>query len=212
MTRKPAGPRASALQARRAPVQGRSRVTVDSIIEATARLLSAEGDAGATTERIAAKAGVSVGSLYQYFPSKSALLGAVVDRHLAEMAELLVTALEGASELPLEEAVLALVQAAIAAHGRDPSLHRALLEESPALLGRGQARELEARLVSLVERWLTARPDIRLSAPCLAAFLVVRTVDSAAHGAVLDHPELLRDPALASETAALITRYLTRES
>src|SRR5215510_10266902 len=64
--------------------QERSRATVDALIEATARILVREGFDSASTNRIAEKAGVSVGSLYQYFPGKEALIAAVIDRHHQE--------------------------------------------------------------------------------------------------------------------------------
>ncbi|NUR10624.1 MAG: helix-turn-helix transcriptional regulator, partial [Bradyrhizobium sp.] len=74
----PTKPRKSALQAR-------SRATVDALVEATARILVRDGFEKASTNRIADMAGVSVGSLYQYFPSKEALVAAVIDRHNEEI-------------------------------------------------------------------------------------------------------------------------------
>ena len=71
-------------QPRKQAAQARSRATVDALIEATARILVKEGFDKASTNRIAAKAGVSVGSLYQYFPSKEALVVAVMERHSSE--------------------------------------------------------------------------------------------------------------------------------
>src|SRR5260370_3189 len=67
--------------------QERSRSTVDALLEATARILVKEGYDQASTNRIAEVAGVSIGSLYQYFPSKEALIAAVIDRHTQEGSE-----------------------------------------------------------------------------------------------------------------------------
>jgi AcrR family transcriptional regulator len=76
MTRKtPVSPRKN-------PKQQRSRSLVDSAVEAAARILSRMGYEGATTNRVAETAGISIGSLYQYFPNRDALIGAVIDRHL----------------------------------------------------------------------------------------------------------------------------------
>ncbi|TIT73203.1 MAG: helix-turn-helix transcriptional regulator, partial [Mesorhizobium sp.] len=61
--------------------QERSRATMDALIEATARILVRDGFDKASTNRIAEEAGVSVGSLYQYYPGKEALVAAVIDRH-----------------------------------------------------------------------------------------------------------------------------------
>jgi len=70
------------LRPRRKPIQGRSRATVEAVLQATARILVRRGWSGMTTNHVAAKAGVSVGTLYEYFPGKDALVRALVDRHL----------------------------------------------------------------------------------------------------------------------------------
>jgi AcrR family transcriptional regulator len=71
-----------ALQARKQPLQSRSKATVEAIREASIQVLMAEGLAGTTTTRVAERAGVSVGSLYQYFPNRSAMLAALLEWHL----------------------------------------------------------------------------------------------------------------------------------
>ena len=68
-------------------LQKRSRATVEALVEATARVLRKEGYDRASTNKIAATAGVSIGSLYQYFPSKEALVAAVIERHTSRIIE-----------------------------------------------------------------------------------------------------------------------------
>jgi AcrR family transcriptional regulator len=85
---------------RKAASQERSRVTVDALVEATARVLIKEGHDRAGTNRIAEAAGVSIGSLYQYFPSKEALVAAVIDRHTQEIAQVTRNALVKAARQP----------------------------------------------------------------------------------------------------------------
>src|SRR6185437_15341352 len=94
---------------RKLPRQDRSRATVDAILEAAARVLVKEGFERTTTNRVAEAAGVSVGSLYQYFPSKEALVAALVDRHNEEMRAEVLAALERVRTLPLEQAARAMV-------------------------------------------------------------------------------------------------------
>src|SRR5579864_2789253 len=106
--------------------QRRSRATVDALIEATARILVREGFDKASTNRVAEEAGVSVGSLYQYFPSKEALVAAVIDRHNQELMQVVRGALVEVAALPMEQAVRKLVAVAIKAHRIDPKLHRVL--------------------------------------------------------------------------------------
>src|SRR5262249_30571023 len=93
--------------------QERSRATVDALIEATARLLVREGFDRASTNRIAEEAGVSIGSLYQYYPSKEALVAAVIDRHNQDLMQLVRGALAKVAALPLEQAVRKIVAVAI---------------------------------------------------------------------------------------------------
>ena len=71
-----------ALQPRKKPVQTRSTATVDAILQATIQVLIAIGKERLTTTQVALRAGVSVGTLYQYFPNKSALLQACLERHM----------------------------------------------------------------------------------------------------------------------------------
>src|SRR5258708_22236265 len=111
--------------------QERSRATVDALVEATARMLVREGFDKASTNRIAEEAGVSVGSLYQYYPSKEALVAAVVDRHNREIMQLVHGALAEVASQPVEKAVRKLVAVAIEAHRIDPKLHRVLAEQMP---------------------------------------------------------------------------------
>src|SRR5579859_209108 len=73
---------------RKTPNQERAKVTVDSILEATSRILVRDGVSAASTNRIAKEAGVCIGSLYQYFPSKEALIAALVDRHYGAIEEM----------------------------------------------------------------------------------------------------------------------------
>ena len=75
------------LEPRKSPVQARSTASVDAILEATIQVLLSAGKERLTTTRVALRAGVSVGTLYQYFPNKSALLKAALRRHLDEVTE-----------------------------------------------------------------------------------------------------------------------------
>src|SRR5262244_3989532 len=116
---------------RKSACQERSRLTVDAILEATARVLRKEGYDRASTNKIAAVAGVGIGSLYQYFPSKEALVAGVVDRHAQELLQVARDSFLTAAAHPLETSLRELVAAGINAHRVDPKLHRVLAEEIP---------------------------------------------------------------------------------
>src|SRR5258708_9108280 len=106
--------------------QERSRFTVDALLEATARILVKEGFDRASTNRIAEAARVSIGSLYQYFPSKEALVAALAERHMEEMLTEFNASLERLMRLPLEQATREMVEIMLRAHAVDPALHQVL--------------------------------------------------------------------------------------
>jgi AcrR family transcriptional regulator len=115
----------------RKPVQRRSEATVDTILEAAAQIFRAHGANGATTNRIAKRAGVSIGSLYQYFPNKEALLVALMERHIGRSIEQLGEVLRTSQGAAPKERVRAAVRCVLDIHMDDPDLHRVIFEEAP---------------------------------------------------------------------------------
>lgn len=118
---------------RRTPRQQRSRETVNTLVEAAAQVFSREGIA-ATTNRIAERAGLSIGTLYQYFPDKSALLHAVAERHVREADRQLteVFARLRADAPPFSATMRAMLDAVVDLHRDGPRLHALLHRMAPA--------------------------------------------------------------------------------
>jgi len=192
--------------------QERSRMTVDALVEATARLLVKEGFDGVSTNKIADAAGVSIGSLYQYYPGKEALVAAVVDRHQDKVSRTVRQALPDIMSLPLEAAVRAIVSLAVEAHRVDPKLHRILTEQIPRT---GRLKNVEAQSrgnFALIRAYLEAhRDEIRAVDLEFAAFLVVTTVEALTHAAVLHRPETLAGAGAGhflDEVSRLLVGYL----
>ncbi len=125
-------PRKIRTTSRKSPQQDRSRVTVDAILTATAHILTQESYDTASTNRIAECAGVSIGSLYQYFPNKEALVAALIERHANEMVEIIESKLQDLFEAPIEVMFSEIVKTCIAAHAVNPTLHKVL--EEPEVL------------------------------------------------------------------------------
>jgi AcrR family transcriptional regulator len=177
---------------RKTASQKRSRVTVDTLLEATARVLVKEGYERASTNRIAAVAGVSVGSLYQYFPGKEALIEALIGRHTQELSQVVRAAMARVVSSPLEVAVRELVAAAVAAHSIDPKLHRVLAEEVPRTGRFANITAVERSAREFVRAYLEGhRTQITVADLDLAAFTLVTTIEALTHSAVLHRPELL---------------------
>jgi AcrR family transcriptional regulator len=197
---------------RKSPRQARSRATVETILEAAARVLVKDGLEHTTTNRVAEAAGVSVGSLYQYFPSKDALVAALLTRHVDSMRGMLLSELERVRGLPLRPAARAILELLIAAHAVDPALHRVLMEQVPRTGKLDQLGDFEQELHMLIVAWLSAhRDELRVTDLGLAAFMAAATVEAITHFAVLYQPHRLRDPAFLDEATDLVVRYLGKE-
>jgi AcrR family transcriptional regulator len=192
--------------------QERSRATVDALIEATRRLLVREGFDKASTNRIAREAGVSVGSLYQYYPGKEALVAAVIDRHNRELMQVVRAALAEVAALPVEKAMRKLVAVAIDAHRIDPRLHRVLAEQIPRTGRLEKVATFNREYYALVKDYLANhRDEMRAVDLDLAAFVCVTSIEALTHTAVLHRPDVLSDDAvetLVDEAARLVIRYL----
>src|SRR6187551_1284531 len=105
---------------RKRPRQERSKATVDTILEATTRVLKKQGFDGLSTNAVAAQAGVSIGSLYQYFPNKEALVAKLIDRHMEDMNAAIFAELTRVAVMPIAQAARAVVELTIRAHSVDP--------------------------------------------------------------------------------------------
>ncbi|MFD4750294.1 TetR/AcrR family transcriptional regulator [Streptomyces rubiginosohelvolus] len=118
---------------RKRPRQQRSRETVTAILESAAQLFERDGYERTTTNHVADRAGVSIGTLYQYFPNKDSLLYAIGEEHVVGLAEDMGRAFAeaGASDLPLRETVADVVRVFAHAHLQRPALHRILYDRSP---------------------------------------------------------------------------------
>ena len=191
---------------RKRPRQARSRATTAAILEAAAHILGERGWPGTTTNAVAERAGVSIGSLYQYFPNKLALVEAVRQRHFADVLAVLAAAADAAA--PRGQRIAALVDGMIGVHARYPAAHRVLLEEAPrAEVGR---RARDSFLVECYRAYeqlylVNARrvpADVRTAARVLAA-AVAGVVHDAAHNGTL------RASRVRGELLKLVDAYLS---
>ena len=174
------------LRPRKQPVQRRSEETRDRILAAAARVFAARGYAGGTTNHIAAEAGLSVGSLYQYYPNKDALLAELMRAHVAEGTALIARRLaeRSAAGAPADLAtdLRPFVHAAIDNHRADPALHRVLFQEAPRPADvLADLHALEAGAVTAAAELLSAHPQVTAPDPDLAAWFVVATIESLTH-------------------------------
>jgi AcrR family transcriptional regulator len=150
---------------------------VDAILEAAAGLIATGGYAATTTNKIAERAGVSIGSLYQYFPNKGAVLVSLLERHLARVAPAIDRSLTELSDphIPYIEGTRRLLTRLLALHDEDPRLLKALTEEVPHpphvhKLHQQKDAAYTARLADILRR----RRDVEVGNPDAAAQVLVQ--------------------------------------
>jgi AcrR family transcriptional regulator len=145
----------AALKPRKKPLQARSTVTVDAIVEATIRILRRDGWAACTTTRIATLAGVSVGSLYQYFPNRNAIAVEIVRQRTRIYLDAVMAAdLSGAASP--EEAVDAVIAAFVVEKRKGLDVSLALRDALPEVQGRQAIIEEARRFVPALQAKLAA--------------------------------------------------------
>jgi AcrR family transcriptional regulator len=162
----------TSFEARKTPVQARSNASVDAIVEATLQVLLEVGKERLTTTRVAARAGVSVGTLYQYFPNKSALLRAVLKRHLGFVAEAVEAACLARKGDSLEGMAEGLVNAFFDAKLAHVKSSRAMYAVSDDVDGGAVSREMGERIVGAIVAMLETAPEgLRTDAEVAAVML-----------------------------------------
>lgn len=164
--------------------QARSKETVEVIVEAAARILAEKGSRGLTTNAVAHTAGVSIGSVYEYFANKQAIIDVILDRHLAQGE----TYIAGLADLPAgslsaADIVKATVRGFILIHQDNPKLHRVISNEVPLSEDqKARINQLRNSAISLVSRLLAGQTND----PKLKASMVVDAAEALTHRWIVD--------------------------
>ncbi|MFD8089258.1 TetR/AcrR family transcriptional regulator [Streptomyces malaysiensis] len=195
------------LQPRRKPRQVRAELTRERILTAAAHIFAELGYAAGTTNRIAERARISIGSLYQYFPNKDAILAELLVRHIDRGTWTQADQLD-LSAGSLKEMVRALVRDAIDNHRDDPQLLRIMIEEAPlsqelldTIDRHGKHRVEQVRDV------FSRHPDVRVRDLDTAAELTVFTVEMNTHK-LMAAPQTIPVETFENELVDMISRYL----
>ncbi len=188
---------------RRKPSQARARESVDAIVEASAQVLEQRGYQAATTNRIAERAGVSVGTLYQYFNNKDEIFDALIEQEAARYLQALEQAMPG-PEMPHREAIRTLLEAAYAHHRLVLGI-RLVMRNLPSTAYSERSRAIRQEMHRLVVRFLELRgPLPGLEDLSLAADVFIAQCEGLTYlGRVNRSPQQLID--ILTES---LTRYL----
>jgi AcrR family transcriptional regulator len=205
--------RAIVKAARKPPRQPRSRVTVCAILDATIRVLDREGSDAATTSRIAEVAGVSVGTLYQYFSNRDAILVALQDRELERTTDMMKRVLTASGRAPEPALARTVVEELLKLYRAAPELHRVLAVEGLRVSDKERVQAFDLRIVSVIRSFLAlAGGAVERRNLDAAAFVVYQSVRATMLAYLLEQPPGLDDAVLVDELSVLISRYLVGSS
>ena len=194
---------------RKKPQQERSRRTYEGIVETASEMLVEVGYHNLSTNKIADRADVSVGSIYQYFPNKEAIVLAVIEQFAERQYEILATGLEGIEGMELEQSVRKIVGKLLQAKREAPELSRVLFEQLPPVGQFDIVHEWSERAIELIASTLESRDeDFEPDDLEMSASLVVNFAHAIVNDAVPNRNEDLKTSQIAHETTRMILRYL----
>lgn len=201
------------LSPRKAPTQARARETVDTILEAAVDLLSSRGYARTSTNHIARRAGVSVGSFYQYFPNKDAVLAALMARHLAAVESAVTASLQSLRDprVPLREGIRSLLESLRDVHEAEPRLSRAVEQVTGQMpvIPEGLAVHKRSHVAAVAEI-LSTRTDVRRGNHALMAVLLEEITETVSGVLVHGTPGRFGREETLDEAVEALCRYVER--
>jgi len=166
------------------PIQARSTVTVEAISEATIQVLLTHGAERLTTTRVAARAGVSVGTLYQYYPNKQSLLFAIFEDHMDKVSRAVETACADACYKPMSEMISRVVEAFVDIKKQRADISIALYKVAPDVGGPALVKQTGQRLRKAIEAMLLTAPDLKLSPDRFAIDMMLSAMSGAMRSAL----------------------------
>lgn len=195
---------------RKTPQQARAQETVRAILAATTQILDREGLDAATTTRIAEVAGVSIGSLYQYFSHRDAILSALQNREFERTLELMSTVLaEHNLDQDPEKTIRTVLRGLAELYLASPGLHRVLAIEGLRVAKAEHVHAFDLRVIEVVRYFLSStRAPIQTTNIGAAAFLIFQSVRAAMLAFLLEKPPGLDIDRLIDELTNLLIRYL----
>jgi AcrR family transcriptional regulator len=199
---------------RKQPQQARSRATVTAVLDAMIRILDLEGPDAATTTRVAEVAGISIGTLYQYFSHRDAILDALQDREFERAMEIMQRVLGAhGAQGPAEDVAREVIRSLLSMHAEAPGLHRVLALEGLRVTPAARVHAFDMRAIGVIRGFLAASPlPIRRKNLDAAAFVVFQSVRASLLARMLESPPGVDDETLTEELTDMLLRYLVGEA
>jgi AcrR family transcriptional regulator len=174
----------TALDPRKMPLQARATVTVQAISEATIQVLLSVGADRLTTTRVAERAGVSVGTLYQYYPNKQSLLFAIFEDHLTKVSEAVEAACDQARHKSMPEMIGEVVEAFVDAKMNRADISVALYKVAADIGGPALVKQAGQRLRKAIELMLQTAPDVEAPPDRFAIDMMLSAMSGAMRSAL----------------------------
>ena len=194
---------------RKSPQQARSKATVEAILEGTAQVLMGLGYAKMTTTKVAKRAGVSVGTLYQYFADKEALVRALWAMRSARTKAAMAEAAMAEDAATAEQRIEAVLGAVLRTKSEHPDLTTQLNAAMTEIDGKAHLRRMQDENMTMVRGLIAAHADeLPVEDVELAAFVTVNAIEGVIAAAVATRPIELDDPALLNALTGMLFRYL----
>ncbi|BAK65467.1 putative TetR family transcriptional regulator [Sphingobium sp. SYK-6] len=199
------------LHPRKNPRQSRAQATVDAILEATAHILAKRGYDGMTTNHVAERAGVSIGSLYQYYPSKESLVAALLQKNAEDNLRTLQQAIDRAAGLPLVQALEVLIDDFLELHATNPQHHAVLIDGAPQIgILEWERTSTKDNLGVLADFLSTYSDEFRPGLDLPLALTVLAAMTRSIFDRLVVHdPAGLKSDAIRREILMVIIVYLT---
>jgi AcrR family transcriptional regulator len=194
---------------RRMPRGRTGQAIVDSILNAAAAILAEGGYATLTTNRIAERAGVSIGSFYQYFPNKQAVISGLAADLERRALELFQERMAVVANESLEAVTRAVIEFMATERLGAQRMRHELLVHVPRAWTEQAAHAVDAQVEAALAAFLGSRPDVRAGNAELMAFVLLHAVEAAVEAAVLRRRELIGNSTLIDELTQLVLRYVS---
>jgi AcrR family transcriptional regulator len=196
------------MKLRKLPTQSRSKITVEAILQATTHILLAGGTNALTTNHVAERAGVSIGSLYQYFPNKESLIAALIEQHVQQEVDCLSGVINDWNGELNESLFRKLIETLIQIHLDDIELTKLLHQQVNSL----ECREALRKATRMFEQIIASLLAIKMSKPeddrliKAKAFIITNTIDSLVQIALIEDTKILSDSIFVDELVALVNQ------
>jgi AcrR family transcriptional regulator len=199
---------------RKVPKQERSRQMVERIIQSGRQALVRDGYANFTTNKVADAAGVSPGSLYQYFPDKAAIVDEIIDRYWGEVSTRVAGTLRETDGVEVARDPVAAVRvvnaALVSALEQDSALMRIVIDEIPPARIRERRAVLEQRIMDVVTTYLVVAMNLSAAEAATRSWVMVLTMEALSARWVLEQPAHVSRDDFIDELTALAMGYLPR--